>query len=65
MKSTRVLLSDRHAHTLTLTEQEIGVACHALEMLAAAFDSEFEYLKLIRALRDKLAETTNEEAIEL
>lgn len=30
MQLKRILLSDKHGHKLSLTEQEIGIAIHAL-----------------------------------
>lgn len=65
MKSNRILLSDRHAHTLTLTEMEIGVAIHALHVLAVAFSLEPQYLKAIMDLHLRLSQVLDGKAEEL
>jgi len=58
MNSTRILLSDRHFHDLRLSEQQIGVAVHALVVLGTAFDEESDYLAVItdvlRCLRESI-----------
>lgn len=64
MNSNRVLLSDKHGHALTLTEQEIGIALHALDVLCAAFDEEPEYAELIERLHEKLNGELTKEALE-
>lgn len=54
MFSNRILLSDRHCHKPTLTEQEIGIAMHALRVLWEAFSEETEYADKITNLGMKL-----------
>lgn len=65
MQSSRILLSDRHGHALTLTQMEIGVAIHALHVLAVAFSLEPQYLKAIMDLHLRLSQTLNEQAEEI
>ena len=65
MQSSRILWSDKYAHDVRLTEQEIGVILHALYALSAAFSMELDYLKLIEDVRRHLDKTTREEAIQL
>lgn len=56
MESNRILLSAAHVHTLTLSEQEIGVIIHALRVLEAAFDEEVKYRRLAAIARAVLAQ---------
>lgn len=65
MNSQRILLSDKHGHQVLLSEQEIGVALHALAVLRAAFDLEPDYAKVIDAARNKFSSTLTGEAVEL
>lgn len=64
MHSSRILLSDRHYHPLSLTEQEIGIASHALSVLWEAFSEEPEYADKIFNLRAKLTKELQEGAVE-
>lgn len=52
--SNRILLSNRHHHKLLLSEQEIGIAMHALRVLWEAFSEETEYADMITGLGMKL-----------
>lgn len=54
MQSNRILLSDKHAHSLLLTEQEIGIIDHGLRVLWEAFSEEPQYAKKVFNLRAKL-----------
>lgn len=65
MNSQRILLSDKHGHQALLSEQEIGIALHALAVLRVAFDLESEYAKLIDCVRNKFSSTLTGEAVEL
>jgi|SRR5688572_19689083 len=51
MKSKRILLSDKVSHSITISEQQMGVICHALDTLAAAFSLEPEYEQIITNAR--------------
>lgn len=64
MRSSRVLLSDQHFHRLQLSEQQIGVLLHALEVLQAAFDQEPEYLTLINQQIDLLERQFGQGAVD-
>lgn len=57
MESRRILYSDKHFHTLELSEQTMGILQHALYVLHHAFIAEPEYLKLIDDAADKIAKT--------
>lgn len=65
MQSNRVLLSDRHGHKLFLTEQEIGIAIHALHVLAVAFSPEPVYGDLVMKLHLKMSKQLDEKALTL
>lgn len=54
MFSNRILLSDRHYHKLSLSEQEIGIAMHGLRVLWEVFSEEDEYADKITNLGMKL-----------
>lgn len=66
MKSNRILLSDKHFHTIQISEQALGIIQHALYALGHAFAAEHEYKKLIDnthtwvdgILREPVDETT-------
>ncbi len=62
--SNRILLSSRHYHNVSLTEQEIGITMHALKVLWEAFSEEVEYADRISNLGMKLNLQLNEEALE-
>lgn len=47
MKTNRILLSDKHFHTVQISEQALGIIQHALHTLGHAFEAEHEYKKLI------------------
>ena len=64
MNSNRILLSDHHAHSLKLTEQEIAIATHALAVLWEAFSEETEYADKIFSLRTKLTTEIQQGAVE-
>lgn len=55
MESRRILYSDKHFHTLELSEQTMGILQHALYVLHHAFVAEPEYLKLIDNAADIIA----------
>lgn len=57
MESKRILYSDKHFHTLELSEQTMGVLQHALYVLRYAFIAEPEYLKLIDDAADRISKT--------
>lgn len=57
MESKRILYSDKHFHTLELSEQTMGILQHALYVLHHAFVAEPEYLKLIDDAAGVIAKT--------
>lgn len=57
MESKRILYSDRHFHTLQLSEQTMGILQHALYVLHHAFIAEPEYLKLIDDAAERITKT--------
>lgn len=64
MFSNRILLSDRHSHSLSLTEQEIGIVMHGLRVLWEAFSEETEYGDKISNLGMKLNLQLSEKPLE-
>ena len=54
MQSKRILLSEHHFHEVVLSEQSMGVICHALDVLAMAFSLEDDYRELIRRAADSV-----------
>lgn len=65
MQSNRILLSDHYGHKLSLTQQEIGIAIHALHVLAVAFSLEPVYGDLIMKLHLKMSKQLDEKALTL
>lgn len=65
MFSNRILLSDCYYHKLSLTEQEIGIAIHALHVLAVAFSLEPVYGDLIMKLHLKISKQLDEKVLTL
>lgn len=70
-EAKHILLSDHHGHSVVLTEQEIGIALHALDVLSMLFIafSGFmvitNYSKKIEDLRIKLARQLNRKAVKI
>jgi len=59
MQSSRVLLSEKHLHVLSLTEQDMGVIIHALDVLTIAFSAEHDYKRVIITALDKISHELN------
>lgn len=57
MESKRILYSDKHFHTLELSEQTMGILQYALYVLHHAFIAEPEYLKLIDDAAERITKT--------
>ena len=54
INSNRILLSDKHFHDVTLSEQSMGVIGHALDVLGEAFSLEPDYYELIQRAKDSV-----------
>lgn len=52
MQSNRIMLSNKHYHTLELPEESMGVIIHALDVLEIAFSAEHQYRAAIIRARD-------------